>query len=411
VEQVKRRGALGATFIGILAALTFAANAYAAALVTDLKGDVRAAIRAGTPAPVEKGQQLDSGSTVTTGRGSQVSLRFDGGEQVVLHENTQFQIVEYRYEEGNPKADRSVFSLLRGAARAVTGLLARRSRQAFEFRTSTATIGIRGTDFMVAIVGQPSYVSVLEGAVAATNAAGTVAFTAGTFGAITASTVLAAAIPASALPTAAASAFSSLGAVTVGAAAAAAGAGIGAGAIAAGVVAAGAVAASNSSSGGGESTSGTTTSGGSTSGGTTTSFTGSWSGTQSWTFTELSACGTAVNQTITCSWPWTGTVDSSNVFTGATGTVTCDVPGYGTFAQTNAQAIGPVQIASDGTAAWSTGISGSELGGCTSTSTVNYSCSSSTLTFASGSVSGSYTCTFSGDLVGDIQVNLTGSGP
>jgi len=97
-----------------------------------------------------------------------------------------------------------------------------RNRQVVALRTPQATIGIRGTDFMVALVN-PVYVSVLQGTVTATNAAGTVAFGAGAIGSIETSTTLAAEIPASALPAAAAAAFSNLSAAAVlGAAAAAA---------------------------------------------------------------------------------------------------------------------------------------------------------------------------------------------
>jgi hypothetical protein len=46
--------------------------------------------------------------------------------------------------------------LLRGAARTVTGLLARRDPKAFQFSASTATIGIRGTGFDTRIVRECS---------------------------------------------------------------------------------------------------------------------------------------------------------------------------------------------------------------------------------------------------------------
>jgi hypothetical protein len=191
-----------------------AASAFGAAVVQESKGDVRAGATPAQSKPVAVNQRVLSGDWVTTASGSQVILRFDDGQVVALHENTQFRIENFSYRPQEPKADRAVFVLLRGALRAVTGALGKRSPDAFSLSVQTATIGIRGTDFMVAFVN-PAYLSVLEGSVAATNAAGTVAFGAGTFGSIATPTTLAASIPASALPAAVSSAFGSLGALRI----------------------------------------------------------------------------------------------------------------------------------------------------------------------------------------------------
>jgi hypothetical protein len=317
-----KRSVLRAAFLAAIASVVFAANAFATALVQDVKGDVRT--EAGTA--VEKGQQVLTGATLTTGPNSQAFLVFDDGQQVVLTENTRFAITDYQFAKENPQSDRSFFSLLRGAARVVTGALVQRNRAAFEFRTATSTIGIRGTDFMVAIVDQPSYLSVLQGEVAATNTAGTATFGAGTFGAISAATVLAVAIPAIALPAAAAAAFSSLGAVAVGAAAGAAagsaggvGAGIGTVAVVGGVVAAAAVAAgsgkssSNSSNSSGSSGTSTTTT-------TTSAFAGPSHGTYGFTLSGTDA-GVSVNGS--CTGTWSGTTDSAGAFTGTETVSSC----------------------------------------------------------------------------------------
>jgi hypothetical protein len=309
-----------ATFSAAIAGLVFAASGFAAALVQDVKGDVRT--QAATA--VEKGQRVLTGATLTTGPNSQAVLVFDDGQQVVLNENTQFAITDYQFAKENPQSDRSFFSLLRGAARVVTGALVQRNRGAFEFRTATATIGIRGTDFMLAIVDQPSYLSVLQGEVAATNAAGTVTFGAGTFGAISAATVLAVAIPAVALPAAAASAFGSLGAAAVGAAAGAAAgaaggaagaAGIGTVAVVGGVAAAAAVASSTN-----KSSTTSTTSTPSTPITGTNPFAGSWLG--SFTF-SISGSYAGSSVTGSCTGSWSGTVDSTGSFTGTETVSSC----------------------------------------------------------------------------------------
>jgi hypothetical protein len=315
-----RWGVVRAAFLAAIASLVLVANGFAAALVQDLKGDVRT----DAAAAVAKGQRVLTGATLNTGAGSQATLLFDDGQQVVLNENTQFTITDYRFAKENPQSDRSFFSLARGAARVVTGALAQRSRSAFEFRTPTSTIGIRGTDFMLAVVEQPSYLSVLQGEIAATNAAGTVTFGAGSFGMISAANVLAVSIAAVALPAAVASAFSSLGAAAVGAGAAAgassavggAAGGIGLGAVAA-VGAVGVAAAAAASGGGGGNAANTTPSG------SPSAFAGSYHGT----YTQ-SVSGTVSGGSVTdsCTGTWIGTTDSAGVFTGTLTVTSCTIP-------------------------------------------------------------------------------------
>src|SRR5207302_8440389 len=107
-----------------------------------------------------------------------------------------------------------VFDLIKGALRMVSGAIVARNREAVALRTPQATIGIHGTDFMVALVN-PAYVSVIPGVVAVTNTAGTVAFGAGTIGSVANSAALATVIPASALPAAPPAALPIFGAAAV----------------------------------------------------------------------------------------------------------------------------------------------------------------------------------------------------
>jgi len=212
--------------IGLLGLLLPIA-ALASAVVQSMQGDVRV-----NGTPVTLNQRLNPGAVLTTGANAQLVMRFDDNQRVVLNQNTQFRIVDFRYNTANPKDDRSVLDLVRGALRIVTGAVANRNRSAFQLRTPQATIGVRGTDFMVAIVN-PAYVSVLAGSVGVTSAAGTTVFGAGAFGLVASSTALAVAVPASAIPAAVTGAFGTMGAAA-GVTAGAAGAGLGGAAAGAG---------------------------------------------------------------------------------------------------------------------------------------------------------------------------------
>ncbi len=211
---------LGWMLIGFGAA--FASLAHADAVVHSLRGDARIG-----NTPITLDQRIYSGATISTGPGTLVVLRFDDGQQVVLNEATTFRITDFRYREAEPRGDRAVFDLLQGALRFVSGIVGARNRKIVQLRVPQATIGIRGTDFMVALVN-PVYVSVISGAVRATNGAGSVVLGAGTVGTAASATSLAVTILATALPGAASSAFNGLAAAQLSAAA-----GVGAGGAAA----------------------------------------------------------------------------------------------------------------------------------------------------------------------------------
>ena len=211
--------------LGLIAlALPFAA--LASAVVQSMQGDVRA-----NGQPVAQNQRLNPGTTLTTGPNSQILLRFDDNQRVFLNQNTVFRIVDFRYQSPNARDDRSVLDLVKGALRIVTGAVAGRNAASFQLRTPQATIGVRGTDFMVVIANR-MYTSTLSGSIGITSSAGTLVAGTGTFTSLASSGALATVVPASAVPAAATGAFGSMGAaagVGAGAAGGAAGAAAGAG--------------------------------------------------------------------------------------------------------------------------------------------------------------------------------------
>ena len=196
---------LGWTLLAFTTAFTTAVQA--AANVQTMRGDVRA-----NNVQLRSNDRLVSGSSIITGAGAQAVLRFDDGQTVVLNENTTFTITDFRYRQAEPSNDRAIFDLIRGALRVISGAVAARNQDAFQLRIPQATIGIRGTDFMVAIVN-PAFTSVGTGAISVSNAGGTTVFGAGSFGTVASTSSLAASIPASAVPAGASAAFSSMSAV------------------------------------------------------------------------------------------------------------------------------------------------------------------------------------------------------
>jgi len=167
--------------------------------VQEVGGNVTGQVGTGQPANVEKGQTLVNNATVTTGPQSFAVLKFEDGTAVLLKENTSFQVQHYTYNPKAPENANAIFNLVRGGLRMITGLVTSRNRDALKVATPLATIGIRGTEFMAVLVN-PLYLQVINGAITATNAAGTVAFSAGQTGVVTSSTTLGSLIPVSQVP-------------------------------------------------------------------------------------------------------------------------------------------------------------------------------------------------------------------
>ncbi|MFH1604205.1 MAG: FecR family protein [Pseudomonadota bacterium] len=207
-----------------MSTLLSATVAHANGFFESVIGDVRAVEGSARPARVARNQRVIPGTTITTAAGARAVIRFDDGHAVVLNENTEFRVNQYNFDSDKPDRDNIALQLLKGAMRSVSGIVGARSRNAFVLLAPQATIGIRGTDFMIALVN-PAYLSVLQGSIAATNAAGTATFAAGTTATVASSAALAVSIPASALPASVTSSFGSMGSVAVGAGAVGAAAG------------------------------------------------------------------------------------------------------------------------------------------------------------------------------------------
>jgi hypothetical protein len=90
------------------------------------------------------------GDTITTDAKSETLIKLADDSTIALRPNTQFQLTEYKYEKAN--TDSTAVKLLRGTARMITGLIAKRVPANYRVSTPTATIGVRGTDFDVAVL-------------------------------------------------------------------------------------------------------------------------------------------------------------------------------------------------------------------------------------------------------------------
>lgn len=97
------------------------------------------------------GAELRLGMRVITGVDGRAVLTFADGQTVLLVPNSVFWIKDYRYARNQPRENRSTMELLKGGMRFISGTMAKETPEAVKIETPVATIGIRGTDFTVAL--------------------------------------------------------------------------------------------------------------------------------------------------------------------------------------------------------------------------------------------------------------------
>jgi hypothetical protein len=180
--------------LGVLAPV--AAQATGAAVVLNTSGIVAVQRADGSVVALAKNSEVQEGEVITTQKASYARFKFTDGGELTLQPETTIKIDKYGFDASKPENDSFVFSLVKGGLRSITGLVGHRgNRDAYKLNTETATIGIRGTDWRGTMCrdncgGRPNglYVNVISGIINASNAGGSVDFSAGTFGHIASNT-------------------------------------------------------------------------------------------------------------------------------------------------------------------------------------------------------------------------------
>jgi len=191
--------------------------------ITQASGKVTVSSPQKPPKSAGSGDPVESGEVVTLGDGASAVVKFQDGQIIALQSKTIFKVDSYKYEQAALDKSESFFTLVQGGLRAITGLIGGSHKEGWKLATPTATMGIRGTDFMV-VVNQGIFVRVDAGAVSATNSAGTAVLTAGQTAAVATGSTLGVAVPAYAVPAGTFGELSAISVASAGGGAAAAGA-------------------------------------------------------------------------------------------------------------------------------------------------------------------------------------------
>jgi len=127
-------------------------------------GDVKLINRAGQTQALQKGAEINEGDRIVTADGASAQIKMVDGGFIAIRPNTDMGFDTYRYSGKEDGTESAIVSLLRGGFRTITGLIGRTNKQNYLVKTTTATIGIRGTDHepMVILAPQSGQVAIAE---------------------------------------------------------------------------------------------------------------------------------------------------------------------------------------------------------------------------------------------------------
>ena len=120
-----------------------------AGYVTRLQGSAIARDEQGQVARLQVNSLIFEGDRIETDPESRVEIVMDDGAEVMLKGDSVLKITEYVITEGFGEGSSSIFDLLRGGMRKITGSIGASALANYQVQTGLATIGIRGTDYVI----------------------------------------------------------------------------------------------------------------------------------------------------------------------------------------------------------------------------------------------------------------------
>lgn len=182
-QMIKANGALALVCL-LLPASAWAAGGY----IHEVWGSVYVGAEKSPLRRVWVNEPITPGTVVRTGEGSHAVLKFEDGQVISMQANSTLLVRSYVYEPNRADKSRITLSMYKGGMRFITGQIGRLDHEAFRLVTPNATIGVLGTDFMVAMKGTTAHAQVLQGSITLTNASGVTVLTSGQAAAIASTT-------------------------------------------------------------------------------------------------------------------------------------------------------------------------------------------------------------------------------
>lgn len=125
-----------------------AAAQQSAGTIKRLDGSARIVDTQGSERAAAVGEPVHAGDRLTTARDSALGMTLADGTLLSVGPNASLSLQNFSYDPTTREGSVLV-GIARGAMRMVSGLIARSDPRQVRIQTPTATVGIRGTDFIV----------------------------------------------------------------------------------------------------------------------------------------------------------------------------------------------------------------------------------------------------------------------
>lgn len=103
--------------------------------------------RGSSTIPVTLGSSLEAKDSIITTNDAKVQLTFNDNTIITVGKKSKFSIEEYLFDATTESTAK--FNMVNGTIRAMSGKIGKIAPDRFAVKTKTATIGIRGTDFII----------------------------------------------------------------------------------------------------------------------------------------------------------------------------------------------------------------------------------------------------------------------
>lgn len=115
-----------------------------------------------------RGSEFYEGDRLWTGPRTKAQIRFSDGAIMTLRPDTEFSVDEYEFDAANAANNKSLFTLVKGGFRTLTGLITRLRPDSYKVKTTYAIVGVRGTTYET-VIDSGLYVAAWQGTVSVGN--------------------------------------------------------------------------------------------------------------------------------------------------------------------------------------------------------------------------------------------------
>ncbi|MFQ5994246.1 MAG: FecR domain-containing protein [Acidiferrobacterales bacterium] len=124
----------------------------------------------GSARSLSRNSEFYEGDRLWTGPRTKAQVRFTDGAIMTLRPDTEFSVDEYEFNEKDAGRNKSLFTLVKGGFRTLTGLITRLRPEAYRVKTSYAIVGVRGTTYET-VLDRGLYVAAWQGTISVENEA------------------------------------------------------------------------------------------------------------------------------------------------------------------------------------------------------------------------------------------------